>query len=416
MNSWGQYPKLSQTENILTSTIHELPENHFLAQGLARSYGDSCLSNSGNLLVTKKLDSLISFENGLLECEPGVSVHQLNNILVDRGWFIPVTPGTQFVTLAGAIANDIHGKNHHSAGTLGNFVKELELVTSSGTKIINPNDELFNATIAGLGLTGFINRLKIQLKAIPSRYIETEILPFKNLEEFFTISESSKNHEYTVAWIDCVATGDNFARGIFFRGNHTEQTGRKKKSLNLGVPFNFPAFALNKYSVKAFNILYYNMMSRKGEFLQDLIPFFYPLDSVQNWNRIYGKQGFLQFQCVIPKNEELVRKLLTMITNSGKASFLAVFKEFGSVKSPGILSFPREGITLALDFPADKKGIKLVQKLNDFVCENSGALYPAKDALMTKEHFEISYKDHEIFRKFIDPKIDSSFAKRVGLI
>lgn len=416
MNSWGNYPKLEQKEHVLDRIPDALPNYHYLPQGYARSYGDSCLSTSGNLLVTRELDHLINFENGILECEAGVSILQLNKLLIDQGWFIPVTPGTQHVSLGGAIANDIHGKNHHTAGTIGRFVTEIDLLRGMEKQTLSLDSDLFQATIGGMGLTGLITKLKIQLKAIASRYIETELVPFKNLDEFFKISDESSKYEYTVAWLDCVSTGNNFGKGIFYRGNHTDQVGKRAGNLSIPVPFNFPNFTLNKYSIKLFNTFYYFMMSRKGKFIQDLIPFFYPLDAVTGWNKIYGEQGFLQFQCVIPKDEVLAKKLLKMITDSGKASFLAVFKEFGSISSPGLISFPRPGLTLALDFPADPEGIKLVQALNDFVCENGGALYPAKDALMTAEHFRHSYPGMDKFKKFIHPNIDSVFAKRVGLI
>jgi len=371
---------------------------------------------------------LISFDDisGILKCESGVSLAEILMFSVPRGWFVPVTPGTKFVSLGGAIANDVHGKNHHVAGNFGKHITKFELLRSDGTRLIcseTENREFFTSTIAGLGLTGLITWAEVKLKKITGPFIDQDSIKFSSLDEFFEISRSSDNgFEYTVAWLDCVASGANFGRGIFMRGNHSNKSGAEKdayRSAKLTVPIDFPSFALNNLTVTAFNYCYYNKQSRKE--VSNTIhynPFFYPLDSINNWNKIYGKEGFLQFQCVIPKSDGIsaIKKILNEIVLSKSASFLAVLKEFAAIESLGMLSFPRPGITLCLDFSfKGKETLKLFRKLHQIVFENGGAIYPAKDACMSREEFEQSYPRFFEFKKFIDPKFSSDFSRRVGL-
>ncbi len=424
--SWGRYPK-AKHHSIPLYWQSELPEfDHsktYLAYGLGRSYGDSCLNDQGELLVTSGLNKIISFDSqtGIIECEAGLSLQDLINFALPQGWFLPVSPGTKFVTIGGAIANDIHGKNHHQAGTFGSFVKSFKLLRSNQTIYhCSPtnNLNLFNATIAGLGLTGLIVSARIQLKKVRGPLIQQEVIKFQGLEEFMEISQSSAGYEYTVAWLDCVSSGENFARGHFIRGNHSEtsSTNYVYRKLPLTVPFNFPSFALNKYSVKAFNHLYYNRQipkEKKSEVHYD--PFFYPLDGVSNWNRIYGSAGLLQFQCVVPFNDGLagIKEIMKMVVASGRASFLAVLKEFGDIPSPGMLSFPRAGITLCLDFPNCVATRELLKRLDLKVRELGGASYPAKDAIFPKESFMVYYPRWKEFTEFKDPSFCSDFWKRV---
>lgn len=393
--------------------------------GLGRSYGDSCINSSGKIFSTYGLSRIISFDQqtGLLHAEAGLNLYDLIRVFLPKGWFLPVSPGTQFVTLGGAIANDIHGKNHHCAGTFGCFIDELELLRSNGevlTCSMNENTDLFKATIGGLGLTGLVLTCKVRLKPVKGPLINQEVIKFQNLTEFYEISKDSADYEYTVAWLDCVSTGDNFGRGHFIRGNHSKTTQSLhkyfKKSLPLKVPFNLPGFTLNKYSIKAFNALYYNKQFSKNVSSQvNFEPFFYPLDAVKNWNRIYGKRGFLQFQCVIPeKNTETMNNILQKVVDSGKASFLAVFKVFGDIQSPGMLSFPRPGATLCLDFPNDRRSRNLLIELDQIVAEFDGASYPAKDALMAGSSFKKYYPAWETFaREYKDPLFSSNFWERV---
>ena len=425
--SWGKYPKVEQQAEAVNwiSEVPEFkPESTYLAYGLGRSYGDCCLNGDANLLIMQNLNRLISFdaEKGVLICEAGVSLEDIIKFALPKGWFLPVSPGTKFVTVGGAIANDIHGKNHHCAGTFGCFVKSFEILRSDGERLVcsaNQNSELYQATIGGIGLTGLILWAEIQLKSVAGPLIDMESIKFNGMEEFYEISsDSDGDFEYTVAWLDCVSKGKQFGRGIFMRGNHsTEKTEECfRKTLPLTVPFNFPSCSLNKFTVSAFNFLYYNKQLEKvKKTTVNFDPFFYPLDGVDNWNRIYGSKGFLQFQCVVPpeKKKTSMDKILKMVIESGKASFLAVFKEFGEIKSPGMLSFPRPGPTLCLDFPNSASTRKLMQELDEVVLEAGGASYPAKDACISQESFKCYYPKLEEFKACKDPLFSSSYWRRV---
>jgi FAD/FMN-containing dehydrogenase len=426
--SWGRYP-VYQSNLVPLQWQQDFPpaappHNGMLPVGLGRSYGDVCLLKDGNLLCTRALDRLLTFDpqTGLLRCESGVSLAEVLDFAVPRGWFLPVTPGTKYVTVGGAIANDIHGKNHHLAGTFGNHVRRFELVRSDGTHIpCSPteNPEWFSTTIGGMGLTGLITWAEFQLKPITSRLITYEGIKFNGIDEFLELTRLSQHLEYTVAWIDCVSTGKNFARGIFMQGDHspekTELTISAKPKLRL--PFDLPGFALSRPSVMAFNTLYYNKQFPKHKkALVDYEPFFYPLDAVLNWNRGYGSRGLLQFQCALPWEtaREATNAILKTITESGLASFLAVLKAFGDVPSPGLMSFPLPGITLALDFPIKPdRSFPLFDRLAAMTLEYGGRLYPAKDARMTAAQFQHFYPQWRDFARYRDPHITSSFWERV---
>jgi FAD/FMN-containing dehydrogenase len=426
--SWGRYPRANQVviePAWSDDPIVFEPGRSYLPFGLGRSYGDSCLNDGGVIISTRRLDRFLSFdsEKGLLTCEAGVSLADILSFSVPRQWFLPVTPGTKFVTLGGAIANDVHGKNHHRAGTFGCHVTEFELLRSSGEILrCSPerNAELYAATIGGLGLTGLIRSATLQLKKIGGPYIDRESVKFGSLDEFFEISaQSEMSFEYTVAWLDCVSTGKSFGRGLFFRGEHSNMpaNGHRPGKPLLKVPFDFPGFALNKLSVSAFNQLYFHkQFSRIKKDVLHYDPFFYPLDSVYDWNRIYGSRGFLQFQCVIPTEDhhEALTRILRLIVDSGRASFLAVLKEFGDVPSPGMLSFPRKGVTLCLDFPNQGQStLELLSRIDDIVRNTGGAQYPAKDSTMSGSSFKQYFPRWEEFTKYVDPKFSSSFWRRV---
>jgi FAD/FMN-containing dehydrogenase len=427
--SWGRYPNYSANVIPLhwqsdfpavTRGIH----NGILPVGLGRSYGDVCLLKDGNLIATPGMNRIIAFnpETGLLTAEAGISLAQILDFAVPRGYFLPVTPGTKYVTLGGAIANDIHGKNHHVAGTFGCHVTEFELVRTDGTVLHcspteNPN--FYSATIGGLGLTGLIRWATLQLKPIVSRLIDYEGIQFHGIDEFLALTEASKEIEYTVSWVDCTSTGKNFCRGIFMQGDHSTKRAELKPSPEpkLVFPFDAPGFALNHLSVAAFNTLFFHkQMGKRQVSLQDYEPFFYPLDKVLHWNRMYGKNGLLQFQYVIPWNNarEGTVAILKEVAKSGLASFLAVLKAFGDVPSPGFMSFPKPGITLALDFPIKPdKSFPLFERLADMTLECGGRLYPAKDAAMTAPQFQAFYPEWEKLASFRDPMITSSFWERV---
>lgn len=370
------------------------------------------------------MNRLVSFnaQTGLLRCEAGASLGEILDFAVPRGWFLPVTPGTKYVTVGGSIANDIHGKNHHVAGTFGRHVPRFELIRSDGSRMeCSPeeNREWYAATIGGLGLTGLITWAEIQLRAIVSRRIDYRGTKFNGVGEFLDISRAAAHVEYTVAWIDCVSQGRNFARGIFMEGTHVTVAERLSPSPSprLSVPIDLPAALLNRFTVGAFNTLYYHkQLPRQKTAVVDYEPFFYPLDSVLHWNRIYGRGGLVQFQCVLPENGDSrgITQILRAIAASGQASFLAVIKVFGDVPSPGMLSFPRPGITLALDFPVrGKVTFELLDRLAAITVDHGGCMYPAKDARMTPMQFQTFYPQWRQFAQYIDPAFNSAFWQRV---
>ena len=429
--SWGRFPQVNQQGAALGWRSDELPVplgegKNVLPYGNGRSYGDVCLNRGGTVLDTRALDRFIRFdaETGVLRCEAGVLLSEVLRLVVPRGWFLSVSPGTRYVTVAGALANDVHGKNHHHAGTFGCHVRALELLRSDGSRQICTPDEnqgLFRATIGGLGLTGLVTWVELQLRPIDGPLIREESLKFANLDEFFRVSElSDGNFEYTVAWVDCVSRGDALGRGLFGRGNHDSglYTGRKRgEKPRVSIPFDPPLSLVNQWSLKAFNSLYYaRQRERKKNRTIHYQSFFYPLDAIGNWNRIYGPKGMLQYQCVLPGEDgrEILRSMLKTIANSGNGSFLAVLKVFGDKPSPGLLSFPRPGVTLALDFPNKPEVFRLLDRLDDMTREVGGAVYPAKDARMSSESYQSYFPGWEDFTEFIDPGFSSSFWRRVG--
>ncbi len=314
--SWGRYPVVAPAAVRAVSWRDAIPPLDalpapVLPYAYGRSYGDSCLNAGGTLIDTRGLNRLIAFDTatGVVRCEAGMSFAQLLPVIVPRGWFLPVTPGTKFVSVAGAIANDVHGKNHHRSGTFGRYVTQFELVRSSGERLIcspTAHADLFRATIGGLGLTGLITWAEFRLKPITNAYITEEIIKFDSLDEFLALTrESDADYEYTVSWADCLVGGDRVTRGLFARGNHDPDPARAttapKAGPKLVMPVDAPEFALNTLSVKAFNTLIYGHQQRKRtSHVVPYNPFFYPLDAIRQWNRMYGKRGFFQYQCVVP--------------------------------------------------------------------------------------------------------------------
>ncbi len=430
--SWGRYPRVEQQNvrpvywrnNDLDLARIDGP---VLPYGLGRSYGDSCLNGGGTLLDTSPLNRFIAFdeEAGLLRCEAGVTLADILKLIVPRGWFLPTTPGTKFVTIGGAIANDVHGKNHHRAGTFGRHVTRFELLRSDGERLIcspDENADLFRATIGGLGLTGLILWAEIRVQRVAGPFIAKEQIRFGSIDEFFEISaESDERFEHTMAWVDCLATGKHLGRGLFMRGNYTWPKRIPRKAAEprslFTMPVQLPAFALNLATVKAFNSLYYrSQLTRRTFQTVPYDPFFYPLDAIQEWHRLYGAPGFLQYQFVVPyaQDRTAIKDILRQISQSGVVSFLAVLKVFGDVPSPGMLSFPRPGVTLALDFPfRGQRTLALLDRLDEIVRAHGGVLYPAKDARMSAENFQAFYPQWREFARHIDPKFSSSFWRRV---
>lgn len=401
--------------------------------GNGRSYGDSNLNPGGALLQGGQLDHFIAFDpaTGLLRCEGGVLLSTILQLVVPQGWFLPVTPGTQFVTVGGAIANDVHGKNHHATGSFGNHVTQLELLRSDGSRrLCSPADnaDWFAATIGGLGLTGLITWAEIQLRRVANPYLDTESIRFRSLEEFFELSQAcERDYEYTVSWIDCAFSGKRLGRGLFNRGNHAPavlDVAAVPKGLPAGIatpsrrmPITPPISLINTLSLKSFNTLYFNKQRQDVvRSLQHYRPFFYPLDALLEWNRIYGPKGFFQYQCVVPPERALpaTRALLEAIAASGMGSFLAVLKQFGTPASRGMLSFPEPGTTLALDFPNQGPRLHaLFAQLDRIVLDAGGRLYPAKDGRMSAAVFKAGYPRWTEFASYVDPRFDSGFWRRV---
>ncbi|MGA0588052.1 FAD-binding oxidoreductase [Dyella sp. KRB-257] len=426
--SWGRYPAATQSVVVITDRHALLPttDGSMLPHGNGRSYGDSCLNDGGTLLHARGLDRYIRFDSstGLLECEAGVLFSEILELVVPQGWFLPVTPGTKFITVGGAIANDVHGKNHHKAGTFGCHVLAFELLRSDGSRrLCTPVDhpEWFAATIGGLGLTGLVTWARIQLRRIAGPWMSTEVHRFKDLTGFFRLSEASdRDYEYTVAWIDCAAKGRALGRGLFTRANHAPAYPDRRPAASarrLGVPLVPPVSLINPLSLRAFNTLYYHRQRQQVVHqTTHYEPHFYPLDGIRDWNRIYGPRGFLQYQCVVPPAaaEACVEQLARMISASGSGSFLAVLKQFGQRRSPGLLSFPRPGATLALDFPnRGAHTLQLLDRLDEVVAKAGGAVYPAKDARLSGKLFRQYFPAWETFHPFIDPRFSSSFWRRV---
>ena len=425
--SWGNLPSRPPRRVFPLADRHALlprDEVSLIPQGNGRSYGDVCLNGDGGLVLTRALDRFLFFDaaTGVLRCEAGVLLSDILALAVPQGWFLPVTPGTQFVTVGGAIANDVHGKNHHGAGTFGCHVGGLELLRSDGSRSwCSPevNREWFAATVGGLGLTGLITWAELRLIPIHYPFLSVTSTRFGNLDEFFAINQAAEaQHTYTVAWIDCLAKGPQLGRGIFMAGDHAGPVSRlpKYRSRPRNVPVQPPISLINNLSLRLFNAVYARKPLGRPGGLMHYEPYFYPLDAVQHWNRLYGRKGFYQYQCVLPPavGRDGVAAMLRAIAKSGQGSFLAVLKTFGDVPSPGMLSFPQPGVTLALDFPnLGDKTRQLFQVLDSLVAQAGGRLYPAKDARMPASLFRQGYPQWERFQNFIDPQFSSDFRRRM---
>jgi FAD/FMN-containing dehydrogenase len=430
--SWGRYPKARHAEAVSVFWRDELPQldrfpRTVLPYGQGRSYGDCCQNDGGILLDTSGMRRFLAFDEqqGVLRCDAGVTFAEILERIVPRGWFLPVVPGTKWISVGGAIANDVHGKNFHRAGTFGCHVRQFQVLRSNGEQLLcSPaqNAGLYEATIAGLGLTGLILWAEIQLKRITSPMIRVEQIRFATLEEFFELSASSdKEFEYTVAWLDCTATRGRLGRGIFLRGNHADGKGalpaNGRRARRLRIPFEAPNFLLNRWTIRAFNSAYFHASGRDGS--ERLVPydtFFFPLDAIDDWNRLYGPRGFLQYQCAVRPEDAVnsIGRILRVVEHAGAAPALSVLKMFGSIRSPGMMSFPRAGTTLALDFAFEgEKTLRLLNELDKIVLAHDGAVYAAKDARMSADTFQAMYPQWQEFCRFIDPRFSSSLWRRV---
>ena len=426
---WGRYSQqdayLHAPPSSASLVFTAKQQDSVLARGMGRSYGDS--ANALNVLQTTYLNHFIEFDKatGKLTAEAGITLREILEIIVPSGWFLPVNPGTSYVTLGGAIASDVHGKNHHSAGTFGQHVESLSIVLGTGEVVTaspQSHADLFHATCGGMGLTGIIMSATIQLIPIRSSLISQKTIKADCIEAACEAFESNSDATYSVAWIDCLSKGKSLGRSVIMLGEHAEQGGLEIDTRQkVSVPFSAPSVLLNSLTIKAFNTAYWHKSKHNLNQIVGLISYFYPLDAVGEWNRLYGKNGFVQFQCVLPKIDGVanMRKLLTEISNSGKGSFLAVLKQFGTCNK-NLLSFPTEGYTLALDFKASVTAIKIVKKLEDMVVDMGGRLYLTKDAVMQESTFKATYPTWEKFEEVREQygaigKFSSTQSKRLGL-
>ncbi len=430
IHGWGRYPRI-EAESLFPLSADEcvdavIKSGRCIPRGLARSYGDSSLA--AWVLDTRYLNHFLSFDDttGVLTCDSGVSLSEILRVFVPRGWFLPVLPGTRFVTVGGAIASDIHGKNHHHLGTFSRHVRSVEILLGNGERLTISREkdaDLFYATCGGMGLTGLILSAAIQLKPILGSEIVQTTLKAPNLEAVLQAFEDNAATTYSVAWIDCLARGKHLGRSLLILGEHADDGQLAVKGTEaVPIPFDMPAGLLNSATVKAFNWLFYEKVLKAKETRR--IPFeqfFFPLDKLANWNRLYGKDGFVQYQVVLPKAVGVVglRNLLQRIADSGLGSFLAVLKLFGEANK-NHLSFAMNGYTLALDFKVEPAVFELLSSLDRVVLEHGGRLYLSKDARMTEATFKASYPRWQEFEEVrakyhATEKFASLQSRRLGL-
>jgi FAD/FMN-containing dehydrogenase len=419
LSNWNHYPVVEARETSFDhgSEIAGRLSRPAIAHGNGRCYGDASLSPE--VVSTLRFDKILAFDevHGILTCQSGLLLSDLLQIIVPRGWFLPVTPGTKFITVGGAVASDVHGKNHHLDGSFSRHVLSMSVLTGTGETIVcgpDTSSDLFHATCGGMGLTGIILDVKFRLKRIYTSYISQKQIRARNLDEAMELFEANSGYTYSVAWIDCLKGGRGFGRSILMLGEHAVQDDvashkplvAREKSL-LTVPFYFPSFVLNGFSVKAFNALYYAKNYKTTmDSLVHYDSFYYPLDSILSWNKIYGKKGFVQYQFVLPlsASKSGLVDIMTRISKRGMGSFLAVLKLFGEQED--LISFPMKGYTLALDFPIRPGLFEFLDELDEIVAAYGGRIYLSKDARMKSEIFWKTYPHatefKDILRKY-DP-------------
>ncbi len=435
--NWGNYPVIEANEESFSfpGQLQSLLDRgeSFIPRGNGRCYGDASLAST--TISTLKFDKILFFdaETGIFECQSGLTLDQILEVIVPKGWFLPVTPGTKFITVGGAVASDVHGKNHHLDGSFSNHIIEMDIVLASKETLTcssTLNTDLFEATCGGMGLTGIISCVKFQLKKIETSFIRQKQIKAGNLEELIRLFDEYYHYTYSVAWIDCLKKGSNFGRSILMLGEHAEKKDLNEKQLKdplqlpknkqINFPFNLPSWVLNSFTVKAFNFLFYSKNLKKE--INNVIgyePFFYPLDAILHWNRGYGKNGFVQYQFVLPlEAKNGLIEILERISNKGLGSFLAVLKVFG--KQESIIAFPKEGYTLALDFPVRPGLLEFLDELDQVVLRYGGRLYMSKDARMKPEVLQSGYPELDKFKEIVrkydpDGKIHSIQSDRLFL-
>ena len=442
LSGWGRVPvetchvyrpeKQADISRILLSE----QERFFIARGLGRSYNDAAINGAHGVIDFVRMNRMLSFDprTGLLECEAGVSLADIVETFLPRGFFLAVTPGTKFVTVGGAIAHDVHGKNHHQDGTFSQSVEEITLITPTGERVVcSPaeNSDLFWATVGGMGLTGVVLTARLKLIPVDSAFVLVDYYQTRDIHATLSaMLESDQRYRYSVAWIDCLARGARMGRSVLMNGNHAPRTALplsdtdpyriRRKPLH-SIPFNLPSMVLNPMTIGAFNNVFYARYRSRQAVLVDYESFFYPLDCVLNWNRMYGKKGFTQYQATFPL--EAHRGLITLleqISQSSNASFLAVLKRMGP-QGPGMLSYPNEGFTLALDIPMYPELIPFLRRLNNIVLDHGGRVYCAKDSSALPDTFATMYPRLDEFRAVkmrVDPDnlLSSSLTRRLGIM
>lgn len=406
-------------------------------RGLGRSYGDAAVNTGARVLDTSRQDRILAFDDarGVVECEAGTSLATLIEAFLPRGHFLPVSPGTKFVTVGGAIANDIHGKNHHAAGSFGQFVEELTLLTPAGEELVcspEQHRDIFWATVGGVGLTGLILSAKVRLQPVSSAWISVDYHKSRDLDDALaTMAESDDRYTYSVAWVDCLASGASLGRSVLMRGNHAtpaQLSGARaadpfhvRKPFPKAVPFDFPGFVLNPLSIRAFNETFYATHRTVDGKIVDYDSYFYPLDGIHHWNRMYGKQGFAQYQATLPpESKQGLVKVLEKLSSARRASFLAVLKCFGE-GSPGLLSHPMKGFTLTLDIPNANGLPQFLRELDRILLDFGGRIYFAKDCASDAATVAAMYPRLPEFRAIqrrLDPagRMSSDLARRLALV
>lgn len=433
VHGWGRYPTIEANlvEVKDMAAMHRLVADNIrtsplIARGAGRSYGDCALAE--NIADIRLLDYFITFDEaqGRLTCAAGVRLEQILLVSVRRGWFLPVVPGTKFVTVGGAVASDVHGKNHHIDGCFSEFVTEFSLLLASGDEIKcsrEENAELFHATCGGQGLTGIITTVSLKLRKISSAFITETTQTAGSLDEVINLFEIAKDSTYSVAWLDGMAKGKNLGRSLLFLGEHVTSGGlHPPQELHLSVPFRTPSFLINKYSMTAFHAFYHGAKRlQKKSRVAHYDEFFFPLDKIHNWNRLYGKSGFIQYQFVLPLEtaREGIREVLNTLVDKGKGSFLTVLKKFGKANK-NLLSFPIEGYTLTLDFKFEPELLGILDRLDDIVIAKGGRIFLAKDARMSEHTFKSSYPacwEFARIKQRVDPhsRFLSAQSRRLGI-
>lgn len=445
LSGWGRYPRVRarvvRPESVSQVASHDAAAagaGGVIARGQGRSYGDAALPDvDGTVVLTERLNRYLSFDEqaGVVRAEAGTTLADVLDTFVPRGWFPSVVPGTKFVSLGGCVAADIHGKNQHHAGSFGSHTTALDMQLADGSLVrcsLEENAELFRATVGGMGLTGFIRDVSFRLIPIETAHMLVRQQSARDLDESLSLLEDTvSGDEYTVSWIDCLSKGAQLGRGVLMRGNHARLNEIKNNRNPLllsprrgfDLPFELPAWALNNFTARAFNRLYFQRQSRKtSHFITDIESFFFPLDAVGGWNRAYGRAGFVQYQCVLPplESRDGLRLMLEALSASRVPCFLAVLKRFGA-EGPGLLSFPMPGYTLALDLPMRGRALfDLLKKFDEIVLRRGGRVYLAKDSCLDAETFRAMYARYPEWlriRERLDPggRFRSGLSERLGI-